>query len=433
MIMASGLLMMFSVLTIYNIRNKEYKWLSIYFLLIYSTIISFTKYVSPSLNYIVYLVTLIMLLKTFNCKIFNNLISFWYFIPFLVSVFLSLVTAIDINRSQHFIIIFITGIMWIMLFGSIVKKEEKNLERISLASSTLLYLCIAFSLWDYFHYESFIEFIEEAFQPSTIQGYYLFHSFDRVIGIGLYPGINAAMIALLYLISSPSLKKHKFVNILTISAVTWAITMSGNRGVLLLWILSLILLYFELIIKLSLQKKLIMLLYSFLTVVLLLLINSISDFKSEKFTGLNRLISNENNISINSRFSIYEEALSIWSDNKVIGIGIDNFVSYAEARGGVGILNEVTHVHNIYIQVLVETGIIGLFCFFVIIFNFIFVDVKLINKLGFKGNHISFLLASYVFLLNGLSANPLYNSQLLLLFLLIRGVLFGISQTANKP
>ncbi|WML24561.1 O-antigen ligase family protein [Neobacillus sp. OS1-33] len=413
---------------LYFSKTNGYKWLLLFFLLLFSSIISFTKFVGPSINYFVYAITLVLLIIIFRVNISKSLIKTWPFLPFFIALIFSLLSSININRSKYFILTYLLGICWFVFFRSLIKKDEKNLEKISLSSGFLLYICIAFSIWDYLNYDSFIVFIEQILSPTAIEDYNLFHFFNRVIGIGLYPGINAALVSMLYLIAIPLFKSHKLLNTITVLLVTWVIIMSGNRGILLLWVFSLSILYIELLIKLSIVKKIVIILFTILFIILIILFSGYGSFNSEKLVGLNRLFTSENNASIDSRFSIYQEAFSMWKENKMIGIGIDNFVARAELRGGVGILSEVTQVHNIYLQILVETGILGALFFLVLLINFIVTDIRLLKNYGLNNEYTGYLLANMIFLFNGLSANPLYNSQLFLMFLLIRGIISGINK-----
>ena len=57
-------------------------------------------------------------------------------------------------------------------------------------------------------------------------------------------------------------------------------------------------------------------------------------------------------------------------ENKILGVGVKNFRNYCnEEKYKVSNLSCSTHPHNIYIQMLSETGIIG-FSFLMLIFLF---------------------------------------------------------------
>ena len=64
---------------------------------------------------------------------------------------------------------------------------------------------------------------------------------------------------------------------------------------------------------------------------------------------------------------IYLSALHMWSDNRFTGIGLNNFTTVCNEENVYRKYNKnfgcTTHPHNIYIQILVETGLIGLIIF----------------------------------------------------------------------
>ena len=88
----------------------------------------------------------------------------------------------------------------------------------------------------------------------------------------------------------------------------------------------------------------------------------------------------------------------MWSDNRFTGIGLNNFTTVCNEENVYRKYNKnfgcTTHPHNIYIQILVETGLIGLIIFLILIY--------LILKKIIKVDHIEkkkFLL-TFMFLNN---------------------------------
>ncbi len=77
---------------------------------------------------------------------------------------------------------------------------------------------------------------------------------------------------------------------------------------------------------------------------------------------------------------IYSLALNMYKDNKLFGIGLNNFkklcvenIYYSNQLKNISC---VTHPHNYYLQWLIETGPIGLFIFIAIIFSIISYVIK---------------------------------------------------------
>ena len=82
----------------------------------------------------------------------------------------------------------------------------------------------------------------------------------------------------------------------------------------------------------------------------------------------------------------------MWKDNKITGIGLNNFTSVCKYETKYKKYNQnfgcTSHPHNIYIQVLVETGVIGLIIFSIII---IYLFIKIYRVINFD---LKFILIS---------------------------------------
>ena len=95
---------------------------------------------------------------------------------------------------------------------------------------------------------------------------------------------------------------------------------------------------------------------------------------------------------------IYSSALHMWNDNKVTGIGLNNFTLVCEEQIKYRKFNQnfgcTTHPHNIYIQVLVESGIVGLVIFLVFVI-LLFLKIYKIKNLDFKLIFISIHLSIF--------------------------------------
>ena len=93
------------------------------------------------------------------------------------------------------------------------------------------------------------------------------------------------------------------------------------------------------------------------------------------------------NFSKSAYGEIYMSAIHMWSDHKITGIGLNNFnllcnenTKYKKYNKNFGC---TTHPHNLYIQALVETGLIG-FVFFVIVVIIMFYKINLIKEKNIK-------------------------------------------------
>lgn len=118
------------------------------------------------------------------------------------------------------------------------------------------------------------------------------------------------------------------------------------------------------------------------------------------------------------RNQLWTQAMKYFYENPWLGIGWTNFKTLFTLRG--------THVHNIYIQLLCETGIIGfsIFAFF-FVWNIITTLRKI--KTAKQGTcEYSWLMLSLFmqiyFLLYGMTGNPLYDVEETILYFFGAGI-----------
>lgn len=169
-----------------------------------------------------------------------------------------------------------------------------------------------------------------------------------------------------YKIKTGSLKEKLF-NLFLIILTTVSILLSGDRLPSFHIILFLIL---ASLIFLNFRNFLMVLLVLFL--LLLILINSSSLVKN-RFNDTKIIF---NNFSNSSYYHLYENSVNVWKQNKLFGVGIKNYNL---------ICDEITkdykkkehdycssHPHNIFLELIVSTGIIGAIIFysaFILIFK----------------------------------------------------------------
>lgn len=113
-----------------------------------------------------------------------------------------------------------------------------------------------------------------------------------------------------------------------------------------------------------------------------------------------------------SRDLLRLEAISVWEDNMLFGIGWNRF-------GTLGF--DYTTVHNVFLQLLCETGIIGALLILIPIFNSLSVTIKLIRRHSDTGNAPYLLFSAFYqifFIVYFLTGNPLYDYPYLIPYFL---------------
>lgn len=164
---------------------------------------------------------------------------------------------------------------------------------------------------------------------------------------------------LLYMFVFNRYEKRKVLNILFLIIIIVGIFLAGKRMVFIISIFIPTLIY--LLTEKNSSKKVKRTLYIvvFLCLILVIFINNLQYFSNTRFFGrfARTFINLENSIDVTTgRNNLYKFALSAFYDHPVFGIGIGKFMSYTGSE---------TAVHNTYLQILCEQGIIGLTLFLV--------------------------------------------------------------------
>lgn len=98
-------------------------------------------------------------------------------------------------------------------------------------------------------------------------------------------------------------------------------------------------------------------------------------------------------------YGIYSDAFKMWMDNKITGVGLNNYETkcladdkYSSIKINYGKCS--SHPHNIYIQFLSETGLIGLLSFLTML---IFIFIKIIRNIKNLYNRFSLIILITLF------------------------------------
>lgn len=117
------------------------------------------------------------------------------------------------------------------------------------------------------------------------------------------------------------------------------------------------------------------------------------------------------------RTRIYEAMLNNFMDNPILGKGIGTSLNIVEG---------FTNGHNIYLQILSESGIIGFFILIPIFVQDLRSSLKLLNyKVKHKKNVFIVSICIFIELLFigwGMSGNPLYDVYPLIVYMLVSGI-----------
>lgn len=140
--------------------------------------------------------------------------------------------------------------------------------------------------------------------------------------------------------------------------------------------------------------------------------------KPEILSGINRLTDSNNGDALSGRDRLWALAIYLWNTSPELGIGMGGYVNFIRNNTlftrNLLRVTLATSVHNIYLQLLAENGVIG-FCIFVtyFIYNLVNAISNLIKAI--RINDTDILRVAYFalflqvwFLIYGITGNPLF-------------------------
>lgn len=124
----------------------------------------------------------------------------------------------------------------------------------------------------------------------------------------------------------------------------------------------------------------------------------------------------------NGRLFLWKESIKYFNKSPIFGIGIRTISS---------LLGDDSH--NIYIQLLAEVGLIGAITFYIALLTPAVQGVRLLLK-GKSVNKVLFITTTLqvLFLLYGITANPLFDHKMMWIYAVVVGVFGGVVQYEQK-
>lgn len=118
----------------------------------------------------------------------------------------------------------------------------------------------------------------------------------------------------------------------------------------------------------------------------------------------------------NGRIILYKNTFEYFLEKPLLGNGV--YTMYSELAGG---------THNIYIQILAELGLIGLILFLIYIISNITKSFKIHIKQPTTNTKLS-IYFQVVFLIYGMTGNPIYNLSFFLLYIVLISIIPDLSK-----
>ena len=344
----------------------------------------------------------------------------------------------------------ISNIGYIVIYGSgiiLIISSKMNIDNFSKAVTLIKIASFIFALSiiiQYFYIDSYMKYIYPYFTENAKV------SLNRTLQNQRYAGIAhhvayitvyiSSGIGLLFAFWEKGNRKQKRLYIILIIIMFISLIFTGDRSTIVFVCMSLGLVY--IISSTGRVRKRRMNQIIFLGMLLfLLLFYAINNYTSIAFFNrLNKTLYGlfEGEDISNGRSILYLRAWELFLEKPILGIGWEQF---SKLNAGILIKGIESPVHNIYLQLLCETGIIGFTAFMIPIMGTYTKTYKLLN-LSVKNedstykNSKHYMIFSFymqtLFLLEGIIGNSLYKYGFLLMYFLVCSVSAAVSSSFNN-
>ena len=237
-------------------------------------------------------------------------------------------------------------------------------------------------------------------------------------------------IFLIFLMNSSSSFFNKiFLKILEITAIVSIVLLQSRLG-----LFSLILIYILFFFIYKDRKK------HYAISLLIVFLSSISLSSSDGMKVIDKnynILNLKSDESLNQRLNFYSIAIELFDQKPIFGHGIGSWkyesLAYKKSEDNTVLIPYYTH--NDFLQILVETGIIGLGIYFVILFYLFNNVMKLFKR---DKNMVIFIILFVLFFLNSMINFPLHRSQEFIPFILCCSLIMSSvevkdSSSGSKP
>jgi O-antigen ligase len=406
---------------------------SIYLLFFLKNKLFTTFTLSKFFIFLTFLLTLFLKSRKKQLNIFfkQKKIFFGIFLIYIFTSSFSVIKAIDVIsfvKSYHSLIL---GIFLFLTTSIILFKNKKFLSVVEKFIYLLGFIIISLELIFYLLPQSFIFYFKDIIQKELMDSY-LFN-IDR----GRFTlELNPEYFLPFFMFSSLILKTKKSKLFLLISFLIIFLSFVSNfrtRFLMSILVILSYLIYFRK--KLSISNKIFI-----LPLILIIFLFSIFLNRSNlKITILDRVINNNEILDGQNsyRLSSLKNTLEIFINSPFLGVGLGNFYLYNDYANNykyslvkkdyVISYNELVRYspHNIFLEVLSQTGILSFLSFTLVIIIFLFQDYKVLKTRSYR--YFPFIVSSWVCFFY-LLFNPSYSLFSTSWFWFMRGVAINLAE-----
>ena len=319
------------------------------------------------------------------------------------------------KRETIFLLIFVVFIFLSHLLSGSLQRHY-IIEYTFTPIFQLIFICLAiqYAIIQNISFEIFLHHLRIVFWINIVLGgYYLiftdisFHTnIEMVEGAGFNTNIFATRCIQLFLVELFFLRKMSIYKIPLLVIPVYLCLETGSRGGLI--ILVLVSLYWVFKLK---NKSFILLIISFAAII----ITTFNfDFIIERFLVLSDNYDESGTRNI-LRFQLFLRGVYIFLDNPIFGAGIGTFHQFRHTwieLIPISRSDSFMDSHNSYIQILSETGLVGMILFLAFLY---FLIKAIVNYKGFNMKIYIFLMGNIIlYLFSGLFNHDIYRYYLLM-------------------
>jgi O-antigen ligase len=156
-------------------------------------------------------------------------------------------------------------------------------------------------------------------------------------------------------------------------------------------------------------------------------------FGADAILGINRsdITKLSEDSSLAYRIELWKTSLKIIKDNLITGIGFGTFYKFTGLYSNI-VKKYIEHCHNIYLQILMETGIIGFTVFLITLYSIVKRVIK--EYILDKNNNLSILiiLTLSMTLIHGVIDSVSLTPQIMMILSMIIGIYLAVSNKQKK-
>lgn len=358
-------------------------------------------------------VLLIMGIIIFKKRIYINSVEILWYVIITYLIFM-LPFSYDFKESLIFICYYVISIMLMTLLKS-YKRIQLGLVKAFYYFSIIFSLITILSVFIQRLIPNYFPFLFDFERLSKIQYELNRHAFSGLAGEVSYNmfsiSIGFGIVLSIFLVS----RETSLYNKILIFLMGISLLLTQKRSVIVIIILLLAFMLFVLQDKRVINRIVKVGLLLFIITIFLIIIFPDVLYMFDRFVRGGKLY-------LSGRDDLWRYALDMFMEKPLFGFGIGSYNIYCN---NMGYFNGNRHAHNIYIQILAETGLFGIVLFGTVFLFSLFRTVKvtkttmkLTNNNKLKVISLFSLYMQLFFLIYGIVGIPLYNFTQFLVYLL---------------